>query len=306
MALMNKIRNFWAQRKQGQAQVRDADYSRPILDQAAANMLLQSRIMTGEPFMASRLGGIELNCLRHFMNDRPDARPYPAGTAAALGTFAGFFPLTDEALDEFCKVYLSAVRLADAMGVWFYVGENRVLRDYCPNASLMQPRALEPYYHTEPWSKAVQGKRVLVIHPFAESIREQYENKRTMLFENPGVLPEFHLHTIKAVQSIAGEPTGFATWFDALDSMKTAMDAVEYDVCIVGAGAYGLPLAAHAKSSGKSAVHMGGGTQILFGIKGRRWDDHEVISNLYNDAWVRPKALETPRSFSSVEDGCYW
>lgn len=306
MAFMNKIRVFWARRKQGQALLRDTDYSRPILEQADANMMLLSRIKSGEPFMASRLGGIELNCLWYFMNNRPGERPYPAGIADALGNFAGFFPLTGDALDEFCKVYLDAVRQADAMGVWLYVNENRVLMDYCPNAALMQPRALEPYYHSEPWSAALRGKRVLVVHPFAESIREQYENKRTLLFENPEVLPEFHLHTIRAVQSIAGEPTSFATWFDALDSMKAAMDAVEYDVCIIGAGAYGLPLAAHAKRSGRSAIHMGGATQILFGIKGRRWDDHEVISKLYNEAWVRPQAGETPQSFTTVEDGCYW
>jgi glycine/D-amino acid oxidase-like deaminating enzyme len=84
------------------------------------------------------------------------------------------------------------------------------------------------------------------------------------------------------------------------------MDAVDYDVCIIGAGSYGLPLAAHAKRRGKIAVHMGGATQILFGIKGRRWDGHAEISQLYNDAWVRPKTTEVPRAACDVEGGCYW
>jgi hypothetical protein len=84
------------------------------------------------------------------------------------------------------------------------------------------------------------------------------------------------------------------------------MDAVDYDVCIIGAGAYGLPLGAHAKLRGKVAIHMGGATQILFGIKGRRWDHHEVIGRLYRDSWVRPRPSEIPRAAGSVEDGCYW
>ena len=65
-------------------------------------------------------------------------------------------------------------------------------------------------------------------------------------------------------------------------------------------------LAAHAKQSGKLAIHMGGATQILFGIKGRRWDDHDVISRLYNDSWVRPQPREVPARAMTVEGGCYW
>ena len=74
----------------------------------------------------------------------------------------------------------------------------------------------------------------------------------------------------------------------------------------VGAGAYGLPLAYHAKKLGKKAIQLGGPTQILFGIKGKRWDDHDVISKLYNSYWVRPSADETPSNYKAVEEGCYW
>ena len=56
------------------------------------------------------------------------------------------------------------------------------------------------------------------------------------------------------------------------------MDAADYDVAIVGAGAYSLPLAAHARDTGHAAIQMSGATQLLFGIKGKRWDDHPVIS----------------------------
>ncbi len=305
MVIFDKIRRLLTLHKR--KQVSPADYSRPILNQTEANQLLFSRVKSGEPFMASRLGSSELNCLRHYLFHRQGGRhPYPVTTAAVMGTSAGLFPLTDAALDEFCRVYLDGISQADAMGIWYYHDENRVLATVSPHAVLIQPRALEPYYHSEPWSRALNGKQVLVIHPFAESIREQFENKRTLLFDNQEILPAFRLHTIKAVQSIAGEPTGFATWFDALESMKNAMDAIEYDIGIIGAGAYGLPLAAYAKQSGKSAIHMGGATQILFGIKGRRWDDHDVISNLYNNFWIRPKQSETPQRCNSVEDGCYW
>ena len=65
-------------------------------------------------------------------------------------------------------------------------------------------------------------------------------------------------------------------------------------------------LAARIKEAGRQAVHMGGATQLLFGIKGKRWDVHPVISGLYNDYWVRPDESERPKGAESVEDGCYW
>ena len=75
-----------------------------------------------------------------------------------------------------------------------------------------------------------------------------------------------------------------------------------FDIAIIGCGAYGMPLAAYCKQIGKKAVHLGGATQLLFGIKGKRWDNY----SLYNDYWVRPLESETPRNAGKIESGCYW
>ena len=88
--------------------------------------------------------------------------------------------------------------------------------------------------------------------------------------------------------------------------MKSQIDKIDFDIALIGCGAYGLPLAAHVKRAGKIGVHMGGCLQILFGIMGKRWDEHPIISKLYNDNWVRPSELEKPKSYLKVEDGCYW
>ena len=68
--------------------------------------------------------------------------------------------------------------------------------------------------------------------------------------------------------------------------------------------AYSLPLAAHARDTGHAAIQMSGALQLLFGIRGKRWDDHPIISKLYNDAWVRPE--ETLAHKEKVEGGSYW
>jgi hypothetical protein len=77
-------------------------------------------------------------------------------------------------------------------------------------------------------------------------------------------------------------------------------------LAIVGAGCLSLPIVAGLKAKGITAIHMGGATQILFGIKGRRWLSHEIISRLFNDAWVFPSADEVPDRAGRVEGSCYW
>ena len=157
-----------------------------------------------------------------------------------------------------------------------------------------------------PFTLSLKNKKVLVIHPFAKTIQDQYK-KRELLFENPNVLPEFELKTLKAVQTIAGErDERFNDWFEALDYMCDEALKVDFEVAIIGCGAYGFPLAAKLKQAGKIAIHMGGVTQMLFGIKGGRWDIYPEASKLYNKHWVRPSAQEVPKNAKIVEDSCYW
>ena len=80
----------------------------------------------------------------------------------------------------------------------------------------------------------------------------------------------------------------------------------DFEVAIVGCGAYGLPLAARLKEAGKKVIHLGGATQIIFGIKGKRWDQHPKVSGMYNEYWTRPMEAEKPSNAESIESGCYW
>ena len=119
-------------------------------------------------------------------------------------------------------------------------------------------------------------------------------------------MPEFKLEVIQAVQSLGTTQTEFETWFDAYDFMCSEIKNKDFDIAIIGAGAYGLPLASFVKSLGKKSVHLGGATQLLFGIKGKRWDNDPLISLLVNEYWTRPSNEETPAKENLLEDGCYW
>ncbi len=80
----------------------------------------------------------------------------------------------------------------------------------------------------------------------------------------------------------------------------------EFDIAIIGCGSYGLPLAAKLKRHGKQAIHLGGATQVLFGIKGKRWAENPVFRKLFNDYWVYPSLDEIPITAKRIDNACYW
>lgn len=225
-------------------------------------------------------------------------------TVTGITRNAGFFPSEINAIERFAQLFGECFAMTDILGVWGVDFEADLIGSYNKDVTTVPLRSIEPYYFDDPWSKVLKGKKVLIIHPFAETIRKQYK-KREVLFKKD-VLPEFDLKTIKAVQSAAYEKCEFPTWFDAYNWMCSEIDKEDFDVAIIGAGAYGLPLASYVKKIGKQSVHMGGATQILFGIKGKRWEKHEFISGLFNEHWVYPLKEEVPKRAEIVEGGCYW
>lgn len=127
------------------------------------------------------------------------------------------------------------------------------------------------------------------------------------MFADNRVLPEFKsLETIRAVQTLAGTKSDFADWFEALNSMKMEMEKKDFDVVIIGCGAYGFPLAAHAKRMGKKAIHLGGPTQLLFGIKGKRWVENKKFEDIINNYFVFPASADKIEGSAKVENSCYW
>lgn len=291
-----------------------------VLAIQSGNDCLHQAVLSGSPFMACRFGNVELNAMTRFemavrkTEKAPDRRPGQFGWSArgrrealrCLCSNAGFFPEQEMMGVRFASLMRQACRQADLIGVWFNPMEDYMIAHYAPQASMTYLRGLEPWYSERPWTSALKDKRVLVIHPFADTIEKQY-GRRELLFPGTDLLPEFQLRTVKAVQTIAGtKDSRFENWFEALDWMEREAVKEEFDVAIIGCGAYGFPLAARLKAHGRQAVHLGGATQLLFGIKGARWDNHEIISGLFNENWVRPSEEEKPAGASRVEGACYW
>lgn len=296
----NNIRNYLANKK--------IISGKRVLSAIDVNRVIAEKIISGEPFMAGRFGATELSTIKTF--DFQVRKKYKK-MMNQLQMWSGFFPATKEAGEQFTTLMIESIHHANYMGFWMLPFERYYLKKYGSDDLLLTYLFdLEPWSAPKnPWSAALKGKKVLVIHPFAETIESQYK-RREKIFPGTDILPEFELKTLKAVQTVAGEKDDrFASWFDALEWMYEEALKIDFDVAIIGCGAYGYPLAAKLKQAGKQAVHLAGATQLMFGIKGKRWNENDYfayVRKYFNDAWVYPSESEKPKQASKVEGGCYW
>ena len=306
--IKSKVRNIY--KRLTDKQLQSKHYCNTIvLDTNKGAQYLYKLILSEQPFMAARYGFNEIEAMAgtyYYLETKKSKKLDKIIKKGNLFNGAGFFPEDKQLVIDFGKMMLEASGYVDLMGIWYIPYEEYFINKFSNNPKITYLNMFEPWNEEIPWTKALKGKKVLVVHPFVKTIEKQYK-KREKLFENRDILPEFELVTYKAVQTIAGtvDPR-FKTWFEALEYMYNDIMKLDFDIAILGCGAYGFPLAAKFKRAGKQAVHMGGATQLLFGIKGSRWDNHPIVSKLYNEYWTRPDVSETPGNAGSVENKCYW
>ena len=289
-----------------------------ILEAVATQQRIYEMLLDDKPCMIARFGSVELQAVVDYLNP-PTVKNafrfvkgeipswgYSSSTMRTMHINAGFFPATTPMLDQFGKLMIDCMTQVDMLGSWR--PEEAMVISYMPDALRVPLYALEPYYFDNPWTPALEGRKLLVVHPFEDTIRKQHEPGRyEHLFADRRLTPNYELQTLKAVQSIAGnKPDEFDDWFQALDWMKAEIDKRDFDIAIIGCGAYGFPLAAHVKQIGKKAVHLGGAVGSLFGILSRSVEINKGINMFVNEFWVRPSKAETPSNYNIVEQGRYW
>ena len=275
------------------------------------NQYIYDKILSGEPFLAGRFGSTELLNMRSYEFGGFVGQKYDKNFHFNhLCEWSGFFPNNIDLLPEFVREMKAACEQIDFLAVWFQAFEDYYIKKSMPSSiQIGYLLDFEPWAGDVHWSAALKGKKVLVIHPFEKTIQKQFE-KRELLFPNTDILPEFELHTLKAVQTLAGtEDLRFTTWFDALEWMYQEAMKIDFDIAIIGCGAYGLPLAAKIKKAGKQAIHLAGATQLMFGIKGKRWEENDAFEyarQWFNENWVYPSDEDKLKNGNKVEGGCYW
>lgn len=303
-------------------------------DRQSSNDKIYKLLVSGKPCMIARFGTTEINCINNYLTvnssksyifkyfeyiiDNTHTPWWNESHFHTMSIFSGIFPEGQDIAERFSERYLNDIPEIDILACHQYYEKFMPLKD---DVERVQLEMLYPFFVDRPWTRILKGKKVLVIHPFEETIKMQYA-KRELLFPNTEILPEFELITMKAIQTIAGNESEFNDWFEALAYMENKINKIDFDIAFVGCGAYGLPLAAHIKRLGKQAIHLAGGTQLLFGILGNRWtidyknkgtwnylpgkDINIDYTPLFNENWTYPLSVDTPKNAKAVEGACYW
>lgn len=264
------------------------------------NDFYRERILSGEPFLAARMGSGEMRRVnRYIMKELGLANSYKEANIKSV-----IMKKSPELADWYCQRIIELLPNIDIMPAWCPVGEAYLIRQFAAKAKITHLEHIEPFWEEKPWTSALKGKKVLVINPFDESIRQQYE-KRELLFENKEMLPEFELLTLKSVMVLTEEENVYGSIIDVVDYTYREAMKNDFDIVLLGCGQVGMILAEKFRQQGKQAIYLGGALQILFGIKGKRWDTQEKYRALYNEHWIYP-IEPPPKNYKKVEGGCYW
>ena len=271
-----------------------------VLGDQDAGLWIAEALRSHRPVLVGRLGSVEARLLGEARLGR-----FSRVTYREAHRNAGIFPTDPEALEAAAAHLGSALEAVDLLALWDSPYQAQLTAQLKPLPERCSLVALEPWWQADPWSEALAGQRVLVVHPFATSIQRQWL-RRERLFPGTAVLPEVALLVLQPPLTLAGGTSGFSSWSAALDELIARTQERDFDVALLGCGAYGLPLAAAIKAMGRPALQLGGALQLLFGIRGRRWEAMPPFSALMNEHWVRPLPEETPSGAHLVDGRCYW
>jgi hypothetical protein len=266
--------------------------------------ILVAKINEGVPFCAVRFGKPILATLdNHERIELGLAKTYKDEVRAIMKERGGFYPTSDEHLEEFVATYAKRSPLADILGVEGLPMEGYFAKEYYPSAQYINKHSFEPLLGK--WSPALEGKKVLVISPFADDIVLQYSRREKLFLKNPDILPEMHLEVLEAPMTM-GEETDyrFPSFMRSLEELQDQIRKTDFDIALVGAGCYGSLLSLFIKSLGRSAIETGGATQTLFGLTGKRYENEKEVAQYINSSWIHPS--KKPKGAEKVDDGAYW
>jgi hypothetical protein len=184
------------------------------------------------------------------------------------------------------------------------------------NSVMLPLRSLEPYYVPMEmmWTRYLDYHKVAVVSSFAQTAIRQIPKANEIWGDRATALLPSHAQFIPISTGYAPVlangraewPGNPKSWEQAVDSVVQRVIDSGAEIVLIGCGGLGMIIGYRLKKLGKVCIVMGGAIQVLFGIKGNRWENHSIIGRCWNDAWVYPSLEETPAESSTIEKGCYW
>jgi hypothetical protein len=274
-------------------------------------------IYNKQPLLVGKMGNTEYNQVSRWFNAGRGTRMY--NIDENICRHSGVCPLTIGTVNKFATLYTAATREIDVHFRWHVSMDSghKVDQILFPKNQIIVNNlmSLDPWFFTKPYSASFAGKTVLVVSTHAEYIRQQYLRNRTCIFKGRSdILPEFTLKTVTTPLPPAPEDSSllfndtlytWPTWEEVLQSIKVkVLQQGDFDVMLIAAGSFSIPVAVEAKHKGKVAIILGGTMNPFFGLRSARYDSMlHYRSLIYTDCFLR---MPKPAGAKYMENNAYW
>lgn len=279
---------------------------RPI-DGKRGNAIVREAIRSGKPFLAGRVGSVELKTYLHV-----NGVIYDRHIKQRLERWAGIYPQNFRTLESFAQLIEDSVRQVDVLAVFGWNNESRIVDLLHRNANVVPPKTLEPYFYPgEGWWHELGGKRLLIVNSIASELRTRITEETLMHLwpSEKGKVRSIMPREIQVIDTPYGWDRSvhcrFATYKELLDDLKAQVQQVDFDIALVACGGYGLPLGAWMKLNGKQVIHLGGVIQVWGGFKGVRFETMIPWKHVVNEHWIPYPETKIPQDRTHAE-GHYW
>jgi hypothetical protein len=275
-----------------------------------SNHFLTNLIKEDKPFTVLRLGSIESTIALSVVLKKN----INMHDIFVLGRNAGIYCRGPQDIIKYGNLYNLAIKNADGLSCFedlcasqqnIYIKKHKI--------PALNFKVIEPFYsileNIVPWSYYLKDKRILIINPFVDSFKEQQHNN-FKIFKNKNIFhPDQKFIFYKAYNTAAGNHL-HSSWLQTFNIMCNDIEKIDFDIALLGCGGYGLPLCNFIKTYlNKSAIYIGGGLQLLFGVMGKRWENTDLWKKIIkenNCKFIRPNNHEKIQNSNTIEGGCYW
>ena len=290
---------------------------------------IKQALDNNKPIVIGKIGTNELLLIYcYHLISQGRIQEFPPNVLKEIEYGAGLYPTDKATIETFIKVYLESLRSIDVFASWndrFIDFEHALYSSYIsPRGGIVEFTALESFYSTREhwWQTLFAGRCILVISPFVDSIQKQLApSKRPQVWRGrwSGFWPDNitfkfirfeHPWSLLSKEQQSNSNLAESTWFlDKLKRFEKEIDTIgNFDIALIGAGCYSLPLCGYIKNTKRRiAFHLGGGLQMMFGVYGGRWNTSSgILKDYVNDAWIRPSGNEIPARYKMQEGGAYF
>lgn len=294
--------------------------------------LVSTMLTAPGPTYLGRIGGCEFDASNAYFNDPARfADPNVHGPhLARVMELAGYFDFDHDYGNfvRFLEGQIEAYRGSDNLIYCnkalvtkfernvFFPGDMKLLRHVCTGKTLINYAFLEgamPFLRSfKTWG---EGKRILVVSPFSQSLEFQYQRKNDLIADY--TFPDFELLTYKSpvtwsTMEDTQETMGLTTnnWHEELARMNEGISKLDFDIAFLSCGSYAAQTGHFIRHEmGRSAVYTAGSLNLLFNIYGKRFGTPPYsrpdtqIDAFENDEVAR---LKGGRTFPNEAMGAYF